>query len=387
MTAVRFAIKNLLQNKLRSFLTVLGILIGSFSLLIVNSLGMGAGEKIKQVIRNIGTNILYVLPAPGMRFRKKQVNLTDEDVKAVSKILQVESVSGILEQILKVNSKKDQFSIRVRGVSPQIKLIKNLELLDGRFIDYLDIKLGEKVCVIPKLLAKKLGVEKVGRKLFVNGVPVTVVGIINNKGNNFDDMLMYMPISFLKRLVKKQYYNLIVLSTFNEKQLDKVEKEIFLLFWSKYGKAFLKEYDILNQATLLASMDKITKVFQLFFLVVAMVSLVVGGIGIMNIMLVSVIERVKEIGIRKTLGATKLDILLLFLIEAIILSIVGAVIGVLIAAGVLDLIKEQFNIKIIISVKAVILTLFIPMIISVIFSIYPAMKAANLNPVEALRYE
>jgi len=404
------SLRTLAKNKLRSGLTVLGVVIGIAAVTAMVSVGQGAGELIQGEFRNLGTNVIIIFPGrvqqSGVR-EGTRANLTAADAAAVGEECRtVKAVSPIVfttGQVIggNVNWKPGE----TRGVGPDYLNVRNWPLAAGEFITDNDVSGANKVCVIGNTLAVKLfpNADPIGQQLRVKNIPFTVKGLLAKKGANLvgqdqDDILLMPWTTVRKRLQGSTFANVdyMMISGRESASSEETENEIRTLLNERHkippgGRS---DFEIENTSEIAKIFAIITGTMTAMLSTIAAISLVVGGVGIMNIMLVSVTERTREIGVRMALGARPRDILRQFLVEAVVLSSIGGVIGILIGvsasygivAGINALLPNS-GWPFIISVPAAVVALVFAAAVGVFFGFYPARRASRLDPIEALRYE
>ncbi len=410
---VLVAFDGLMANKLRAALTMLGVIIGVGSVIALMSIGAGAQEQITSQINSIGTNLLIVMPQGTGRVDGSSASragrLTLDDLEALTRagavpdaqlIVPEYSVSG---QIIYGDT---NFSVSAVGTTPDYQALNDLTLAQGEFLSAKDVDKRAKVAVLGWQVAQDLFGEfdPVGQKIKVatgNGqkTSLTVIGVLTEQGGsmfNNADSNIFIPISTAQTKLanaRNAYGDLSVsrinIMAVSETQVDAAYDQVEAVLLSEHDLTPLDDADfsLINQADMLDMATSITDIMTLFLGAVAGISLVVGGIGIMNIMLVSVTERTREIGLRKSIGARRSDVLLQFLMEAVILSLIGGGIGIVMGFGVGQLINLTGLISSVVTLQSVLLAVGFSLAIGLFFGIYPANQAAKLSPIEALRYE
>lgn len=398
----KIALRALANNKLRAFLTMLGIIIGVASVITMLAIGQGSKKSIQKQISEMGSNMIMIHPGADMRGGVRQdpssmqtLKLTDyeslrNETNYISAISPNVSSSG---QLIAGNN---NYPSSVSGVGIDYLEIRQLNIESGEMFTESDIQTSAKVCVIGKTIADNLFPNEgpIGRIIRFNQVPFRVVGVLKSKGYNSmgmdqDDVVLAPYTTVMKRLLAQTYLEGIFASALTEDMTDNASEEITEILRRNHK---LKESDdddftIRSQQELSSMLNSTTDLMTTLLACIAGISLVVGGIGIMNIMYVSVTERTREIGLRMSVGARGIDILSQFLIEAILISITGGIIGVIIGCGASFIVKNVAHWPIYIQTWSVLLSFAVCTITGVFFGWYPAKKAADLDPIEAIRYE
>lgn len=408
--ALRSALRSLSANKLRSALTMLGIIIGVGAVITLLSVGQGVEAYVRAQFENIGTNVLFVIPGqleegpPSARTRVPRP-LTMGDARALEDPVRAPSVAMVAPQVqrfARIGHGKKETVIQVRGVTLTYFQIRNWPVVEGRLFTEQEIVGQARVATLGKLTVKRLfgDEDPVGQTVRINNIPFKVIGVMEEKGGGSagsDDLTAFVPITtaqtrlFHVRTYRGEYtVSAILVSAISEDAMDAAAQEITAILRERHDIQYLDEDDftVISQKDLIAIFGDITRVLTIFLGAIAAISLIVGGIGIMNIMLVSVTERTREIGLRKAVGARRSDILLQFLIEAVVLSLMGGFVGILLGvAGALLISQFAGNFHARVTVEAVALATGFAAAVGLFFGIYPATRAARLHPIEALRYE
>ncbi|MGQ9498972.1 MAG: ABC transporter permease [Dissulfurimicrobium sp.] len=400
----RIAFDALKANKMRSILTMLGIIIGVAAVIIMVALGSGAKMMLDEQIKSIGSNLLIVLPGASTSSgishgMGSQPTLTLSDAEAIEKqcpaVLYVAPVHSGVAQVVYGNQ---NWSTMVIGTTFSMFKLRDWPLASGRFFTQDDIKAATKVCLLGKTVVANLfgAIDPIGQIIRIQKVPFTVIGVLDEKGqspNGQDqDDAIYVPVTTAqKKLFGTSFpgmVKIIMISAKGPEYLTPAEKQITELLKQRHHIGLRQENDftVKNLTQILEASEKTAKIMSLLLGAIASVSLLVGGIGIMNIMLVSVTERTREIGIRMAVGAKIWDIRLQFLIEAVTLSILGGVIGILIGVGA-ALAVAATGWPMLVSPLSIVLAFSFSAITGISFGFYPAYKASLLNPIEALRHE
>ena len=399
----KIALKALNNNKMRCFLTMLGIIIGVGSVITMLAIGQGSKDSIKKQISEMGSNMIMIHPG---NMERGGVRQSSDDMQTL-KVTDYENIRDEATFVAAVSpmvSSQGQFICgannypsSVEGATPEYLEIRKLKVKDGTVFSDADVKRAAKVCIIGKTVADNLfpnGENPIGRVIRFNSIPMTVVGLLESKGYNSmgqdqDDIVIAPYTTVMKRILAIDYIQGIFASALSEDVTEEATEEIsgILNRNHKIKDDSERDYDIRSQQELSDMLNSTSEMMTLLLACVAGISLLVGGIGIMNIMLVSVTERTREIGLRMSIGASGVDILTQFLIEAIIISITGGIIGILFGAGASLAVKFLLNWPVSIQLYSVVLSFVVCTVTGVFFGWYPAKKAAALDPIEALRYE
>ncbi|WP_059363004.1 ABC transporter permease [Veillonella tobetsuensis] len=392
---------SLVANKMRSILTMLGIIIGVAAVIALVSIGNGVKQDIQNSISSLGSNLLMVMPGaprtPGVRPTAGSMkSLKVADYEAIAKLDGVKAVSPMTNGTYVVIYQNKNWTTSVSGVNANYLDVNNWTMKSGRFLSNKNIQNRERVAVIGKTVAKNLfgDEDPVGAEIRVKNIPFRVIGVLNSKGsgamgNDQDDMVIIPYTTAMERVDGIDYLRMLYVVAKDENGIDRLQSDIENLLRVRHGikDTNLDDFNIQNMNSIMETMEETTGTLTLFLGAVAAISLVVGGIGIMNIMLVSVTERTREIGIRKALGATYFVIVTQFLIEAVVISLMGGLIGIALGIGASKLISLASGMSTVISVPTIVLSFAFSMAIGLVFGIYPARKAAKLNPIDALHYE
>ena len=392
---------SLIANKMRSILTMLGIIIGVAAVIALVSIGNGVKQDIQNSISSLGSNLLMVMPGaprtPGVRPSAGSMkSLKVSDYEAISKLDGVKAASPMTNGSYVVIYQNKNWTTSVSGVSYNYLDVNNWSMKSGRFLSEKNVQNRERVAVVGKTVVKNLfgDEDPVGAEIRVKNIPFRIIGVLNSKGsgamgNDQDDMVIIPYTTAMERVEGVDYLRMIYVVGKDENGIDRLQSDIENLLRVRHGikDTNLDDFNIQNMNSIMETMEETTGTLTLFLGAVAAISLVVGGIGIMNIMLVSVTERTREIGVRKALGATYNVIVTQFLIEAVVISLMGGIIGIILGIGSSKLIGMASGMSTVISIPTIVMSFAFSMAIGLIFGIYPARKAAKLNPIDALHYE
>ncbi len=405
LQALRIALRALRVNKMRSFLTMLGIIIGIAAVIAMLAVGSGASYVISQQIASIGSNIILVLPGSltsgGLRTGSGGVQtLKAEDSRAIQQECPAVAMAApIVRGSGQVVYGNQNWSTLLMGTTPEMFVIREWNTVLGRELSSADNDGASKVCVIGETIVKNLfgDEDPLGKMIRIKKVPFTVIGVLEGKGQSpqgtDQDDVVFVPLRTAQRkLMGSQFPDTvgsILVKARSEEQLPQAEQQTNSLLTQRHRITNGKEPDftVRNLSEILAVAEQSSKAMSLLLGAVASISLIVGGIGIMNIMLVSVTERTREIGIRMAIGAKRNDILMQFLTEAVLLTILGGVLGIAIGAGGAMVVSKILTWPTLISFWSVAVAFIFSAAVGIFFGFYPARKAASMNPIEALRYE
>ena len=399
----KIALRALANNKLRAFLTMLGIIIGVGSVITMIAIGQGSKKSIQKQISEMGSNIIMIHPGGdrrgGVRLDASEMQtLKLEDYEALrNECIYLSGISPNVSASGQLISGNNNYPSSINGVGLDYLTIRQLNIEDGEMFTAADIQSSAKVCLIGKTIVDNLfpdGSDPIGKVIRFNQVPFRVIGVLASKGYNsmgMDPVDIVLPpySTVMKRLLAVTYLQGIFASALSEDMTDYATAEIteILRRQHKLKDTDEDDFDIRSQQELSNMLNTTTDLMTTLLACIAGISLVVGGIGIMNIMYVSVTERTKEIGLRMSVGARGIDILAQFLIEAILISITGGIIGVIVGCGASFAVKWIAHWPVYIQPWSVVLSFAVCTVTGVFFGWYPAKKAADLDPIEALRYE
>ena len=392
---------SLIANKMRSILTMLGIIIGVAAVIALVSIGNGVKQQVSDSISSLGSNLLMVMPGaprtPGVRpTASSQRSLKEGDYKAIAKLDGVAAASPFTSNSYVAIYQSNNWTTTVSGVSPSLQTINNLTMKDGRFITEKNVQNRERVAVVGSTIVKNLfgNEDPVGKDIRVKNIPFKIIGVLESKGYSSmgedQDDVVYIPYTTaMERVQGVDYLRMVYVSANDDNGINRLQADIENLLRVRHNikDSNLDDFNIRNMQSIMETMQQTTSTLTLFLGAVAAISLVVGGIGIMNIMLVSVTERTREIGIRKALGATYNVIVTQFLIEAVVISLMGGIIGIIFGIGASQLISKFSGMSTVLSIPTIFLSFGFSIAIGLVFGVYAARKAARLNPIDALHYE
>ena len=389
---VRMAFKAIWGNKVRSFLTMLGVIIGVMSVTVLMAIGQGTTSSVTDSISSMGTNMISVT-IQTRRFgfgmnkssrsssAKGTVILKAEDVLALKDNEYIQYVSPTVSGSLTVKAGSTNTTASIMGVYPDYANIVSTELASGRYIIDADVENRSAVCVIGPDLAEDLfgNTNVVGNTLHVNGRMFKIVGVLDGTSST-----LVLPFTLAQRMLEATSITSFYVSATDSTVVSAAQTAVERFLYKKYQDD--STYSIMNQEEMLAAMEETASTMSLMLGGIAGISLLVGGIGIMNIMLVSVTERTREIGIRKAIGAKRRNILLQFLIESVVISGMGGLLGLLLGYGLMHLLESYMGMSVTASAGVAQLAMGFSMFVGVVFGLYPANKASKLKPIDALHY-
>lgn len=400
--SVSIALEGLRANKLRSILTMLGIIIGVGAVIAMISIGMGVRDKVQNSIASLGSNLIIITPGAtspsGVRLAAgSNTTVTNKDAQAIAReVSGVNLVAPSVSKQYQIVYGNKNWTTTVQGTTPEFAEVRNYELDNGSFFTNQDVDTRARFAVIGNTVSENLfgEISPIGQMIRINKAPFKVVGVLKSKGQSAggmdqDDMVLVPLTTAQERLLGITYLHTISVQAVDGDVINQVQEDVTTLLRTRHKLTADKvdDFTVRNLAAVMATAEETTGTITLLLGNIAAISLLVGGIGIMNIMLVSVTERTREIGIRKALGATYHNILLQFLIEAIVIGVTGGVIGIGLGVGAAYAISAIAGWNTVISFTAIVVAFGFSILIGLFFGIYPARKAALLDPIDALRYE
>ena len=398
----RIALRALARNKLRAFLTMLGIIIGVGAVIAMVAIGEGAKATIRSQISALGTNVLVILPGSNVQGGVRagsgnRYTLLDSDARAMTRELRsIAYASPVLRRQEQVIAGNLNWGTLAQGVAPEFEQIRDWQIESGRFLHEGDMDSAAKVTVIGQTVARQLfgNDDPIDSVIRIRNIPFRVVGLLVGKGQtghgqDQDDTVMVPYTTMQKRLMRITYVQSIVVRAISAEKVPEAQEQITLLLRQRHRIAEGREDDftVRNLSDIAEAAQSTARVMAVLLGSVAGISLLVGGIGIMNIMLVSVTERTREIGIRMAVGARGRDIMLQFLVDAVVMAATGGGIGILLGIGSSEVLKLWANWPTLVSPSIVAIAFLFSGAVGVFFGFYPAKKASTLDPIEALRYE
>jgi putative ABC transport system permease protein len=393
---MQMAMRNLKSNKVRSLLTMLGIIIGVAAVIVMVALGEGAKQKITNSITAMGSNLLLVSPGRGGRRGGSFGGAQEFDTKIIKVITKsspyIEDIAPQARGGKTAQYGGSSLATNILGCTTSYPKIHNYKVDKGRFFNQIEAEGKKRVAVIGSYIAEELfdGVDPLNKEIKIGSTRLKIIGVLKEKGQggfgNNDDLILVPLLMAQRRLFGSKRLSMISVKINDAKNMDRAYEQLYNALLVRF-KNKEDKFAVRNQAEILATVQESSQTFTLLLAGIAAVSLLVGGIGIMNIMLVSVTERIREIGIRKAIGAQKEEILLLFLIEAVMLSVMGGLIGILLGCATAKLAGNISGWTTALTLQPVVISFAFSFGIGLFFGVFPAYKAAGLDPIEALRHE
>ncbi len=402
LMTLRIALRALARNKLRAFLTMLGIIIGVGAVIAMVAIGEGAKATIRAQIASLGTNVLIILRGTsnqgGVRVGFGSINtLVEGDARAIAReVRAVAYTSPVLRRAEQLVAGNLNWGTLTQGVAPEFQHIREWQIADGRFLHDGDMESAAKVVVLGETVVRNLfgNDDPIDAVIRIRNIPFRVVGVLAPKGqtgqgSDQDDTVLIPYTTMQKRLMRTTWLQSIVIKAVNAERVEEAEEQITALLRQRHriGPERDDDFNVRNLSDIADAATTTARVMAVLLGSVASISLLVGGIGIMNIMLVSVTERTREIGIRMAVGARSRDIMLQFLVEAVVMAATGGVIGIFLGIGSSEILKDWAQWPTLIDPSIVAIAFLFSGAVGVFFGFYPAKKAANLDPIDALRYE
>ena len=405
LNLIRIAIRALQRNKLRAFLTMLGIIIGVAAVIAMVAIGQGSKKSIQDQLSSMGSNMITIRAnsnstvGGGARLESSALQtLTLDDIKAIeNQATYINAISPAVQSRGQVINGALNWPTSMQGVGPDYFDIRDWKLKEGSFFGDEEVTGAAKVCVVGQTIVDNIftpGDDPVGKIIRYNKIPIKIIGVLKEKGENAfgsdqDDVILAPYTTVQKRIMAITYIQNIYASAIDESSTEPATAEITQILRTshKLTPADEDDFSVRTQAELINTFSSTSELLTVLLTAIAGISLIIGGIGIMNIMYVSVTERTKEIGLRMSIGAKGIDILMQFLIEAILISITGGIIGVLLGIGATKVITSLLSWPTLVSESSILLSFAVCAITGVFFGYYPAQKASRLDPIEALRYE
>jgi putative ABC transport system permease protein len=388
LQAVRLSFEAIWSNKLRSFLTMLGVIIGVFAVVALVSIGQGATATVTEQVEGMGANLITV----NILGRGTQTALSLEEAIALGERVGIEAVAPLISNQGTIKAGNDSLKLIVLGSTPEYQLVRNHFVQTGRFITSTDVNYRQKIAVIGTEVVSELFPfsNPIGAEIRIDGAVFTVVGVMEEKGGaemtgGAVDNTVIIPVSTAQRLFQSPGVKTVYLQAESPQSTDRAVAAVEATL--KYQFKDEDAYQVINQAQILDLVSEVTGTLTIMLGGIAGISLLVGGIGIMNIMLVSVTERTREIGICKALGAKRRDILYQFVVESAVISSLGGIIGVALGYSVVSVLSRLVSLPAAFSLQVVVTAMLFSLFVGLFFGIYPANKAAKLNPIDALRAE
>jgi putative ABC transport system permease protein len=400
--SIRISLRSIKVNKMRSFLTMLGIIIGVGSVIMMVAIGQGAASSVTSQIQNLGSNLLIISPGQAVQGNVKmgagsRDTLTLNDIAALKNVSTVQGVAPDTTKNATVTYGDTSYSTTIEGTNPDFITVRNRQMQQGRFFTEPEMNADVNVAVLGTDVVSNLfgnpNANVVGETINISGNPFTIIGVLQSQGSsaatNNDDRIIIPITTGMDRIFGSASIKNIYVSAASANQLSQAQLDVEMAIRSSHNlmPSDSEDFQITNQSDVLTTAQGVTSVMTTLLAGTAAISLLVGGIGIMNIMLVSVTERTREIGIRKAIGAARGRILAQFLIESMVLSVSGGIIGILLGFLGSKALTQFANITTTIQLSPIVYSFIFSLLVGVVFGVYPARKASQLNPIDALRYE
>ncbi|MGQ1889361.1 ABC transporter permease [Thermophagus sp. OGC60D27] len=399
----RIALKAMFRNKMRTFLTMLGIIIGVTSVITMLAIGQGSKQSIQEQISSMGANMLMIRPGSeergGVRIDPSSMKTLDmKDIEIIKKYSShISAISPVVKTSGQAIAGSNNWPTMIQGVNTEFLDIRKMEVVDGVMFNDYHIKSASKVCLLGQTVIDELFPDKetvIGETIRFGKIPLKVIGVLAEKGENSfgqdqDDIILAPYTTVQKRIMAITHIQDIYASASSEADSEAAEEEITTALRVSHdiGEDEEDDFAVRSQQELITTFSSTSEMLTILLGAIAGISLLVGGIGIMNIMFVSVTERTREIGLRMAIGGRGIDILSQFLMEAIIVSVGGGLLGIFLGLGVSYGIGNFLNWPILVTEQSIILSFLVCAVVGIFFGWYPARKAAGLDPIDALRYE
>ncbi len=381
---IKLAVAGIRANKMRSILTMLGVIIGVAAVIVLVSLAQGATKSVTGSIQGLGSNLVTI------SMRNTPITLTYNEVMEWKNRPGIRGIAPVISGNVTVKYGNKKYDTGLEGTNSEYEQVRNTHVQEGRFIMPIDLSFRQKVVLLGTEVSRQLFAQgsPIGETIKINGINFKVVGLLVEKGaaafGSNDDKVV-IPLTTAERVMNSKGVRSVYIQAATPGDVDTVVAQLDNYLYRKTKNTDV--YRVSNQVEMLSTVNQVTGMLTLMLGGIAGISLFVGGIGIMNIMLVTVTERTREIGIRKAIGAKRRDILRQFLIEAVVVSGIGGIIGILVGALVSRIIGSLMAVEISMSLKVVGMAFGFAVLVGIVFGMYPANKAAKLNPIEALRFE
>ncbi len=403
--SIKLALSSIVANKLRSSLTLLGVVVGLFSIIVVMTAIGAIQQSFEDIFNSIGTNNFIVSKWPALQLgphdrarSHNRKNITVAEGEKLKEITQLPVAIGIAigtgGRTIKYNNIKTNPNVSVAGVNKDYFIVRDLKIGEGRNLSIADYEYSRPTVVIGTDISEKFfkNVSPIGQQIKIDNFNFEVVGVFEKRGSIFgqsQDNFVAIPLGTFEKMFGTERSASIIVMCRNKELIDKTMDEVIgaLRKIRKVPSGAENDFEIITNEQLIQQFNDLTKYFKLGAAVIAFIALLAAGIGIMNIMLVSVTERTREIGIRKAIGAKKKTILTQFVVEAVSLSWFGGLIGIFLGVMGGNLVALQLGVSIVLPIEWIIIGLLLTTFVGVVFGVYPAVKASNLDPIEALRYE